>query len=410
MRIALVSYEFAGSNVSGGIGTYIRNASEMLASRGHDVEVFTASPIGEAHQFEYLVNAISVIRQEFTQAIVPVFTARQRYRSFDLVEGPDYEAPAWGIARAFPDVPLVVRLHGPTFTINASNLNYVPWRVRARYYLGALRRGNVPNFPWHYDAAGDPESEHARMADEIMANSQATANRVTKVWRLQASRVSTVPLVCNPDPNLLQLEVGTRTDAVLFLGRLEVRKGVLEFAQAIPMILARLPHIRFRFVGRCLPHPEDSVALDVHIRRIVGKHLSSVELTGAVPYSELPRYFGATDVCVFPSDWEASGFVCIEAMAAGRGVIGSESGGMAEIIDDGKTGLLVPPRDPEAIAEAVLSLLLHPQRRERMGHAARAHVISAYAPERIGPLQEAAYQRAIKYAQIRRQKESSTHE
>ena len=96
-----------------------------------------------------------------------------------------------------------------------------------------------------------------------------------------------------------------------------------------------------------------------------------------------------------------SGYVCLEAMAAARGVIGSTAGGMAEIIEEGRTGLLVPPRNPKAIAEAILALLRDSKRRAAMGSAAREQVVAAYSSDVIGPLQEASYWRAIRRAEVR---------
>ena len=74
---------------------------------------------------------------------------------------------------------------------------------------------------------------------------------------------------------------------------------------------------------------------------------------------------------------------------------------MAEMIEHGRTGLLVPPRRPRAIADAVIALLRDPAQRARMGEAARAHVLATYSEAAIGPLQEAAYRRAIERARGR---------
>ena len=232
-------------------------------------------------------------------------------------------------------------MHGPTFTIDESNSHYVPWYTRARYYAGALRRGRLPDQPWRYIAEDDPERIHALAADEVMANSRATADRVKSVWKIQPDRLSAIPLVFNAPERLLELRPSSLDGSVLFLGRIEVRKGILELAKAIPLVLRRMPNAKFHFVGRVLPHPRDRKPLDEHVRRIVRGHLASVEFVGGVAYSEVPRFLEAADVCVFPSDWEASGFVCLEAMAAGRAVVGSAGGGMAEIIEHGRTGLLV---------------------------------------------------------------------
>lgn len=82
-------------------------------------------------------------------------------------------------------------------------------------------------------------------------------------------------------------------------------------------------------------------------------------------------------------------------MAAGRAIVGSSAGGMAEILNSNEVGRLVPPKSPEKIAQAVLELLAAPQLRQQLGYAARARVIEQYNIERIGSLQEASYRRAI---------------
>ncbi|MBN9276299.1 MAG: glycosyltransferase family 4 protein, partial [Hyphomicrobium sp.] len=169
----------------------------------------------------------------------------------------------------------------------------------------------------------------------------------------------------------------------------------------IPLVHQAMPSVRFRFVGRDLPHPADRVPVSQHILKAAGTSATVVQIAGGLPHDRIPSELQSCDVCVFPSDWEASGYVCLEAMAAARGVIGSSAGGMAEIIEHGRTGLLVPPRKPKAIAEAIIALLRDPERRIAMGRAAREHVSTAYAPEVIGPLQEASYRRAIERARAR---------
>lgn len=404
MRIAFISYEYAGGLNGGGIGTYTRNAAAMLAGRGHDVEVFTSGDVPESTtpSARLRLHAVPGDHASFAEAVCPVFSRRQRIEPFDVVEGPEYGADASAVARAFPRLPLVVKLHGPSFTIQASNDSYVGWKARGRYYVGALRRGRLPDNPWQYDPLQDRERRHALAADEIVANSHATAERVAQVWGLPRDRTSVVPLAFTPPPPLLQVDPCTETASVLFVGRLEVRKGVIQLAKAIPLVHRSMPNVRFRFVGRDLPHPSDRAPLSQHILKAAGASAPQVEIVGGVPYDAIPKELEGSDVCVFPSDWEASGYVCLEAMAAARGVVGSSAGGMAEIIEHGRTGLLVPPRDPRAIAEAILTMLRDPVRRMAMGRAAREHVTAAYAPEVIGPLQEATYARAVARANVRR--------
>ena len=83
-------------------------------------------------------------------------------------------------------------------------------------------------------------------------------------------------------------------------------------------------------------------------------------------------------------------------MAAARGIVGSSAGGMADMLDFGQVGRIIPPRSSRKIAQAVIELLKDPELRMRLGQMARDRLLKAYNPERIGFLQESNYTRAIK--------------
>jgi glycosyltransferase involved in cell wall biosynthesis len=148
-------------------------------------------------------------------------------------------------------------------------------------------------------------------------------------------------------------------------------------------------------IGRSLPMPGSGTEVKAAMLGHIGRWADRVEFLDAIPHEKIADFLGETDICVFPSVWENSPNVCLEAMAAARGVIGSSAGGMAEMIETGRTGLLIPSRNPRAIADAILTLLRDPVRRIAMGIAAREHVARAFSPDAIGPLQEASYRRAI---------------
>ena len=94
---------------------------------------------------------------------------------------------------------------------------------------------------------------------------------------------------------------------------------------------------------------------------------------GAVPQADLPSYYASADVFCAPSTGgESFGIVLAEAMAVGLPVVCSDIGGYRDVVHDGADGLLVPPRDPEALAEALAGLLDNPARLAAMGEAAAA--------------------------------------
>lgn len=392
MRIAFVSFEYTEP---GGIGTYVRNAATMLAARGHQVEVFTSTvttPIDE--ESNLILHGRAATRAEFGAAILPVFAARHAVAPFDVVEGPECGADAAAVKTAFPSLPLVVKLHTPMFLISEINHAYVPiWRD-AKYLAGALRRGRVPKPYWAYAPALDHERAHTLTASEITAPSLAIMKLLADRWSLPRDRLTHIPNSFAPARDLLEVPIDTQSGRVTFIGRLEVRKGVIELAHAIRHVLSINPQARFRLVGASLPHPANGEDMQIHMRRLIGPRASSVEFVGVVPYTAIAAVLRDTDICVFPSVWEASGFVCKEAMAAARGVIATGGSGMAEIIEDRRTGRLVPPRDSRALARAILDMLGDPAGRMEMGRAARNHVCAAFSPSVIAPMQEASYRLA----------------
>ena len=82
-------------------------------------------------------------------------------------------------------------------------------------------------------------------------------------------------------------------------------------------------------------------------------------------------------------------------MAAGRGIIGSRAGGMAEMLDGGRTGYLTDPQQPQQLAKALFKLLDNSNHRVELGTLARERILSEYTPQKIAQLQIASYQRAI---------------
>ncbi|MCP4309314.1 MAG: glycosyltransferase family 4 protein [bacterium] len=404
MRIALVSREYVGVGHGGGIGTYMRNTAAMLAAFGHQAEVFTVAENDLVEPPEGVsVHKVFGPRERFADNVLAPFLARHRAARFDVVEAREYGGDIKLILDKVPDLPRVVKLATAQYQIAAINEAYITVAAKVRFLAGGIRRGRIPRPYWgRYDPANDSEMRITLAADEVTSPSRALLDLTAKTWPIDAERAVVVPHVFTPDARLLALGPARHSGFVTFIGRLEVRKGVLELARAIPIVLEVYPEARFRFVGRVLPNPATGRPLDLDIRRLAGPMAADrIEFTGAVSNSCIPDFLSDTVVGVFPSYWEAFGFVCLEAMSAACGIVGSSAGGMAEIIEDGRTGLLVPPRAPKAIARAVVELLENPERRIAMGRAAREYVLTTYAPEVIAPLQEASYRRAIERAEQR---------
>jgi len=406
VKIAFVFYEYPPDTADGGIATYLRQAARLLCARGHHVEVF-AGARGREGTFDdgdgVIVHRIACPdgeRNRFYRPAAAAFELRHAEIGFDVVEGAEYLADARDIPACCPEIPLVVRLHTGTYLLRRFNRPYVSPIVRLRVLLGTLRRGTRPF--WYYDKAHDVERLHALDADHITSPCEAMSNEMIPAWDLEPQRVTLLPYPYVPPRALLDVPVETHTRTVTFLGRLEMRKGVLDLARAIPRILRRHPQVRFRLVGR--PHhysPQPGLDMQQYLERELAGYGEAVEFVGRVSLDQVPDVLARTDVCVFPSLWEAWGYVCAEAMAAARGVVGSNAGGIADLLAPDargqQVGLRVPPHRPRRLAKAVCELLERPEWRLELGRRARQRIIDEYGVEAIGPRFEECFRRAIEH-------------
>jgi glycosyltransferase involved in cell wall biosynthesis len=153
-----------------------------------------------------------------------------------------------------------------------------------------------------------------------------------------------------------------------YVGRLEEEKGTQFFIEALPAISRALPPARYLIVGEASDEQEE---FDARARERV-RELGIADRVSFTGFrDDVPDLIAAMDVAVVPSLREAFGLVNVEVMACGRPLVATRVGGIPEVVEDGTTGILVPPGDSGALAEAVLSLMADPGRRRAMGEAGR---------------------------------------
>ena len=176
-----------------------------------------------------------------------------------------------------------------------------------------------------------------------------------------------------PSPVVIPASVGEPDDPphALYVGRLSEEKGVRELAEAargLPLVV----------VG------------DGPLRSLFG------ESVGFVPPRELGPYFERAAVVVVPSRREGYGMVAREAMAHGRPVVATAVGGLLDAVEDGVTGLFVPPGDVAFLREAIAGLLHDDARRVRLGEAGRRRAVATFARGRVDGEWRRAYDDALR--------------
>jgi glycosyltransferase involved in cell wall biosynthesis len=189
---------------------------------------------------------------------------------------------------------------------------------------------------------------------------------------------------------------------LLYVGRISPEKGVHVLLEAFQEVVRRCPQVELELVGlrSQLPYkylialsdnprvlalasfyPENYFS---HLNRLSSSVAGRVSFVGAVPHLELVSYYQRTDIFVFPSVWdEPFGNPPVEAQLAAVPVVATRVGGIVETVKDGKTGLLVEPGDPAALAEAIVCLLKDEDLRRSMGKAGRERAVELFSYERL---------------------------
>lgn len=247
---------------------------------------------------------------------------------------------SWPRARRLARAHDVVYLNG---TVTARLLPAIPRSIRTVLHVHDM----VERVPRHW-----------RRADVVLADSAAVAARLDGL----EAHVVGCPVELDPPPT--EAPWPPRSDGVPvvgFVGRIEPRKGPLDLVEAAPSIRAAHPDARIVLVG------DDPYGSDpVYAARV--RAAGDVEQYGWA--SGAPGLMRHLDVLVAPSREEPFGTVLAEAMAVGTPVVATHVDGLPDTVRHGETGLLVPPGDPRALADAVVAVLAD---RDRMSANARAH-------------------------------------
>lgn len=227
----------------------------------------------------------------------------------------------------------------------------------------------------------------------ILAISEAVREAMLARGEVPDSKITVVPNgITAPDPGNAaetrrQLGIGADTPLVVCAARLEREKDVASLISAVQIVRERVPGVRCLVAGE----GAERLALAAQIGALGLE--DSVTLLGF--RADAPALMAAADVFVLPSLAEPFGLVLLEAMALGRPVVATRVGGPLEIVVDGETGFLVSPSSPNALADALGTLLEDPALARRMGENGRARYAAQFTAAKMSQAILAVY-RAVR--------------
>ncbi len=381
MKIALISEHASplaclGGVDSGGQNVYVAQLGRYLNSFGYEVDIFTRRddpsqreclklrdnlqvihvPAGPAEYvpkeglYEYMDEFVSYMYRHFRQAEKP----------YDLVHANFWMSAyaAMKLKRLF-DVPFVVTFHA----------------------LGKIRRLHQRETDGFPEERLQIEEEIMREADGIIAECPQDELDMIELYKAQTAKIRMIP--CGFDPRdfapiskeiarkKLGLPPGEKI--LLQLGRLVPRKGIDTVIRGMAKFLKDQKgpaRTRLLIVGGNSEHPDPIATPEImRLRRIAFEEgvLERVQFAGQVRRKILKYYYSAADVFITTPWYEPFGITPLEAMACGTPVIGSEVGGIKYTVQHGITGLLIPAKNTNALADSLNELWKSPERIAAMG-------------------------------------------
>lgn len=379
----------------GGIGTYVFHISRLLAESGETVHVISQlCEVSEKKREEMFHGRLIVHRIPFAvwtssgRKLSPAVKSKEAKGLFessfypqcfswqagllaeslveqegiDIIEAQEYEAPLYyfQLRRALGfgpkrHPPCFVHLHSPTEFI-------------ARYNDQSIGLPAV-------QTAKRIEDYTIAAADALLCPSRYLARQVESHYGLAENTVWVIPYPVGDGAMLARDKDTWEQGTICYVGRLERRKGVIEWIDAAVAVAHEYPTAHFEFIGINILGIDRMSGGEVVERRIPDDVRMRFHFRGQANRSSLPQFLVKARIAVIPSRWENFPNTCIEAMSSGIPVIASPEGGMAEMIQDGQTGWLAANARSEGLAESLKrALATPPMRLAEMGNQASSDI------------------------------------
>jgi glycosyltransferase involved in cell wall biosynthesis len=388
---------YQGNMYSGGQGVYLHYLTRELARMGHEVHViagppyptldpavvthnitdysywtyhhykkdwvFNRNPASYFHPvnfYDFISTRIALSSLLANFSVRAYFKLRElaREHRFDVVH--DNQTLSYGVwAAKATGFPLVATIHHPlSYDLKNQLRQAKSTYEKARRILWS---------PWMM------QEMTAKRADRIIVVSETSRIDVEDAFDLDPAKVRTVYNGIDTDTFRPHPAVERIADKLLYVGNSEDRnKGARFFLKALDLLKDELD-FRVTFVDnfkhnlKLAPRLVDEYGLN-----------SRVDFTGRIPTDDLVRHYNEAKLLVTSSVHEGFGLPLAEAMSCGAPVLGTEIGAYREIVEHGESGWLVPPSDPQALADAIRMLWNDPGLRQRLGEGGRKRILEKF--------------------------------
>ena len=406
-RIALISEHASplgtlGGVDSGGQNVYVGQVARHLAACGWEVDVFTRRA---AEALPEVVDWQPGVRVVHVTAGPPCFVPKERLLPFmaDFTAAVQHEARR----RQYHLLHANFWMSG-LVAVEVKRALGIPFVVTF-HALGEVRRLHQGEADQSPPERIEIERRVVREADQIVAECPRDEEDLVSLYDAAPVKITVVPCGFDPaelgpvDRRVARLTLGLRLDEpiVLQLGRMVPRKGIDTAIEAFARLVDDHGWTRGRLliVGGESDTPDPSLTPEIGRLSTLARTLGiedRVTFVGRRSRAELSTYYSAADAFVTTPWYEPFGITPVEAMACGTPVVGADVGGIRFSVLDGETGYLVPPRDPNAVAERIARMVGDPELHERLSRQAIARANRLFTWERVTASLETVYHHVLR--------------
>lgn len=407
LRIMLPSYR--SHPFTGGQGVYMRHVSKALVDMGHKVDVvsgppypvldprvtliklpsldlyaremtrfgFPLPPLKEmktfADYYEYFAHFTGKFGEPYTFGERLYHYMKTRLHEYDVIH--DNQTLCWGLVKLQKmGIPVAGTIHHPItmdrqIAIDAADSLKLNLLTRRWYHFLSMQK------------------KVSRLLDPIIVVSESTKRDVSKDFRIPPERMELVYHGIDIEQWRPKPEIQRADNKLIAIASADVPlKGLIYLIEAYAVLLKERPDLELTVIG--------SLREGLTKKRLIKLGiLDKVKFVSGISDEEISDLYAGSTIAVTPSVYEGFGYPVGEAMSSGMAVVSTTGGSLPEVVGD--AGLLVPPKDPGALASAIAKLLDNPELRAELGEKARARIVTQFNWPRAARQVTQIYHRAI---------------
>ena len=338
------------NNRTGGAARYVHYTRDELIKLGHEVDVLFAEDVPAPFGWKRL----SLSTYPFFM-LLRMFRMMQRDGQYDIINIHTLEGAAYVLLRKiFRGLPRCV--------ITSQGSDELRWELEKEEERLGYRKIRPTAKLFYYNLIVRQGRFATKYSDHVITAARSEKEFYEKVYGKHSNEVTFIPNGV-AEEFFIERDYHRPMKKLLFLGGWEWRKGTRYLVEAFSSVVAEDPEVTLSLVGTGIGEAAVKGAFPTNVH-------NRIHVVPRVAAEDVPAVYAEHDIFVFPSMFESMSLVVPEAMASGMPIVTTRTCGMQDIIDDKGTGLLVPPRDTEALTNSVRILLNDPLLCAKLGQAA----------------------------------------